>query len=409
MYARFLDSATVVDVSKTSAVDSIRPVAAYSKTLGFVVFWIETGPYPPHGSVLESHLGASWSAPASVSSSTEFERLEPAAVGPDGTVCLPALGYRPELFCSSGSTWVVRAIDPGGWASGAAAVFTGTDSLVFARGATGGEEYPYGGVFARGVAGTTNLPWQRLGDGGGIVLARTSSDVRAFWGRVAYYIFGPNGPVPTAPFSLATSRSLDGGATWTPAEDASADHPEILPDSRAVLAAVATSEDALVVLYVSEGRLRSLVFPPETANLVPNAQLEQDPSSDYYTAGSATFSWATDAAHSPSHSLKIVSAQPAGTITRWMSKAIRIPVKPSASYDLSGWLKTLNATRQSAPLGYLLRREHQHLSAALAELAADADRQPRLDAAALQRDRAGRRDAPAHRSPPLRARHALDR
>src|SRR6185295_1060484 len=55
--------------------------------------------------------------------------------------------------------------------------------------------------------------------------------------------------------------------------------------------------------------------PPPSENLAKNPGFESDPNVDYFPYGSATFSWATDAAHGDSHSVKVVSVQPAGTLT----------------------------------------------------------------------------------------------
>jgi hypothetical protein len=83
--------------------------------------------------------------------------------------------------------------------------------------------------------------------------------------------------------------------------------------------------------------------PAGPGNLVPNPDIEAAPAGTYYTAGSAAFTWATDASRSASHSLKIVSTQAAGTLTRWMSQTSGIAVTPGATYHVSAWLRTSGA------------------------------------------------------------------
>jgi hypothetical protein len=84
-------------------------------------------------------------------------------------------------------------------------------------------------------------------------------------------------------------------------------------------------------------------------NLVPNADVEAQPDAVYYTHGTGSFSWASDQSVSPTHSLKIVSAQPPGGLARWMTHTDAIRAIPGASYDASAWLKT-NAVSQHAEL-----------------------------------------------------------
>lgn len=50
------------------------------------------------------------------------------------------------------------------------------------------------------------------------------------------------------------------------------------------------------------------------ANLVPVADLESDPAAFMYTSGPGVFSWATDASHSPTHALKLVSGPLGGLV-----------------------------------------------------------------------------------------------
>ncbi|MBI3855857.1 MAG: VCBS repeat-containing protein [Planctomycetes bacterium] len=80
--------------------------------------------------------------------------------------------------------------------------------------------------------------------------------------------------------------------------------------------------------------------PPPSGTLARNPGFETDPNTDYFPYGSATFSWATDAAHSGSHSLKVVSVQPAGTLTRWLSKTTSITAQAGATYKANAWFKT---------------------------------------------------------------------
>jgi hypothetical protein len=72
-------------------------------------------------------------------------------------------------------------------------------------------------------------------------------------------------------------------------------------------------------------------------DLAPDPDLEADPAGSYYTGGSAVFSWASDAAHSPTHALKIASGS--GSLARWMSQASLLPVRAGSSYSVSAFLK----------------------------------------------------------------------
>jgi hypothetical protein len=82
---------------------------------------------------------------------------------------------------------------------------------------------------------------------------------------------------------------------------------------------------------------------PGPVNLAPDPDFEVSPGSAYYTAGAASFTWASDQSHSPSHALKVVSTQPAGTLTRWMSRVAEIAVTPGRTYAVSAWLRTSGA------------------------------------------------------------------
>jgi len=84
--------------------------------------------------------------------------------------------------------------------------------------------------------------------------------------------------------------------------------------------------------------------PPSSGNLAHNPGFESDPSVDYFPYGSATFSWATDAAHGGTHSVKIVSVQPSGTLTRWLSNTTSVGATAGKTYTASAWFKTLNAS-----------------------------------------------------------------
>lgn len=74
-------------------------------------------------------------------------------------------------------------------------------------------------------------------------------------------------------------------------------------------------------------------------NLAPDPDVESAPASSFYTHGTATFSWATDQSHSPGHSLKIVSTQPAGALARWMTMTDAIRVGGGVQVSASAWLR----------------------------------------------------------------------
>ena len=73
--------------------------------------------------------------------------------------------------------------------------------------------------------------------------------------------------------------------------------------------------------------------------LAPDPGFEVDPGPFYFTDGPCSFSWATDAAHSPTHALKIYTTTT--TPCRWMTETRAITATPGTSYDVSAWLKTL--------------------------------------------------------------------
>ncbi|MFC1504864.1 carbohydrate binding domain-containing protein, partial [Spirochaetota bacterium] len=92
--------------------------------------------------------------------------------------------------------------------------------------------------------------------------------------------------------------------------------------------------------------------PPAVVNLAPNPSFEQDPSEHYWHSGTANFSWATDASHHGSRSLKIVSTTSARTF--WMSRQIKgmIPFTPGKEYTLKGWVKHTSGTAQLVIQGF---------------------------------------------------------
>ena len=66
---------------------------------------------------------------------------------------------------------------------------------------------------------------------------------------------------------------------------------------------------------------------------------------DYFTHGSGTFKWASDAFHGGSRSVRVVTSQPAGSLARWLSKTTRIPATPGTLYTASAWLRTSGVTQ----------------------------------------------------------------
>jgi hypothetical protein len=86
-----------------------------------------------------------------------------------------------------------------------------------------------------------------------------------------------------------------------------------------------------------------VVTAPTVVNLAPDPDFEANPSTSYYTNGSpATFTWVTDASHSPSSALKIVSTS--SGLTRWMSVTTAIRAAAGKGYSASAWLKTSGAS-----------------------------------------------------------------
>jgi hypothetical protein len=84
--------------------------------------------------------------------------------------------------------------------------------------------------------------------------------------------------------------------------------------------------------------------PSPSSNLARNPGFESDPNVDYFPYGSATFSWASDAAHGGSRSVKVQSVQPAGTLTRWLSKTNSIGAQAGGVYRASAWFRTSGVT-----------------------------------------------------------------
>jgi hypothetical protein len=83
------------------------------------------------------------------------------------------------------------------------------------------------------------------------------------------------------------------------------------------------------------------VVRSNASELAPDAGFEADPGPFYFTYGPGTFSWASDAAHTGTHALKIVSVT--GELARWLSTTQAIPVTPGSTYDVTAWLKTQGA------------------------------------------------------------------
>ena len=92
--------------------------------------------------------------------------------------------------------------------------------------------------------------------------------------------------------------------------------------------------------------------PAAVTELAPDAGFELDPTASYFTHGSAAFTWATDQSHSATHALKIVSTQPAGTMSRWLSNTTAVPAVPGKTYELSAWLKTAGVQQANVSLDF---------------------------------------------------------
>jgi hypothetical protein len=123
-----------------------------------------------------------------------------------------------------------------------------------------------------------------------------------------------------------------------------------------VLVLAAGMVAALSVLGLSDAR----VSVPADTNLAPDPTFESSPYASYYTWDPASYSWAVDAARSPTHSLKIVSTRPAGAMTRWMTNTTAVTAAGGTTYTGSVYLKTAGAHRANlsltfwnAPVNYL--------------------------------------------------------
>lgn len=79
------------------------------------------------------------------------------------------------------------------------------------------------------------------------------------------------------------------------------------------------------------------VVASDLCNVLPNGDVEQQPDPFLYTDGNAAFSWVSDVSHSPTHSLRIASTGPAGSLARWMS---RTTLLPPDLLDGAAWVRT---------------------------------------------------------------------
>ncbi|MFC1504838.1 carbohydrate binding domain-containing protein, partial [Spirochaetota bacterium] len=91
---------------------------------------------------------------------------------------------------------------------------------------------------------------------------------------------------------------------------------------------------------------------PAVVNLAPNPSFENDPSEHYWHSGTANFSWASDASHDGSRSLKVISSTSARTW--WMSRLVKgmIPFTPGKEYTLKAWVKHTAGTAQLVIQGF---------------------------------------------------------
>jgi hypothetical protein len=88
----------------------------------------------------------------------------------------------------------------------------------------------------------------------------------------------------------------------------------------------------------AESAASGLVAAAAVTNLAPNPDLELSPGPYYGSNGDGVFSWATDAARSGTHSLKIVSSS--GSLSRWFTLTSLIPAQAGKSYFVGAWLRT---------------------------------------------------------------------
>ncbi|HYE34678.1 hypothetical protein, partial [Methylocaldum sp.] len=119
---------------------------------------------------------------------------------------------------------------------------------------------------------------------------------------------------------------------------------------------------ASVATTVNNDPSVSTVTPTtSTGNLAPNPSFESDPAIDYFTHGTGTFSWAKDVAHTGKASLKIVSSQPNGAITRWLSRTKRITATAGETYTATAWLKSQNLAQNGMLTINFWNSSGQHL------------------------------------------------
>ena len=72
-------------------------------------------------------------------------------------------------------------------------------------------------------------------------------------------------------------------------------------------------------------------------NLLPNADFEANPFTEYFTVGDGTFAWNNTASHSGTHALSISGDE---GLSRWLTKTRLLTVNPAAEgYTLSAWLR----------------------------------------------------------------------
>jgi hypothetical protein len=93
-----------------------------------------------------------------------------------------------------------------------------------------------------------------------------------------------------------------------------------------------------------------VVAAPTQANLAPNPDVEANPSTTYSANGGGAFSWATDAARSGTHSLKIVTTS--STLSRWLSNTSLIAAQPGRTYTVSAWLKSTGVSQANVSLNF---------------------------------------------------------
>ncbi|MDO8635852.1 MAG: hypothetical protein Q7R34_06340, partial [Dehalococcoidia bacterium] len=119
----------------------------------------------------------------------------------------------------------------------------------------------------------------------------------------------PSGTNVTYEARTACDEASLGSKPWVPVDT--------VPDGRylQLRANLSTSDPSKTPvvdkLSISHGAVSGVCdIPPDANNLAPNSSFEADPNLDYFTVAvtGATYSWASDAAHTGSKSLKIVSS-----------------------------------------------------------------------------------------------------